>query len=294
MKISPFAYFGGKFFLSNYIYDIMPPHRTFIEIFGGSGVISMNKTPSDYDIFNDLNKDIYNFFMILKEHDTTEELIRILKIYPYSRDWFYYCRDNYCLETDNIKRAAMWFYSMRISFGGMGDVFSFQVNLGTKKLDERYLDIAKNLWLVHNRFKHIFIENQDFRILINRFNNPETLFYLDPPYVHSTRRGNDEYKHEMTDQDHYDLVNMLLPIKAKVILSGYDNEIYQILDDKGWNRMEIMVRVTCSREAMRSEDKEKFLRKEVLWYNFELKEQSLFENVVLDDEQDLFNFKEAL
>ena len=81
------------------------------------------------------------------------------------------------------------------------------------------------------------IEHDDFRKIIERYDTPETFFYLDPPYVHSTRKQG-EYRYEMTDEDHCQLVDMLLSIKGKAMLSGYQNEIYKKLEKYGWKRLD--------------------------------------------------------
>lgn len=77
-----------------------------------------------------------------------------------------------------------------------------------------------------DRLRGIFLENLDYRECIKKYDTTETVFYVDPPYVHSTRSGCHNYAHEMTDDDHHILIEMLKNIKGQFLLSGYENDIY--------------------------------------------------------------------
>ena len=116
------------------------------------------------------------------------------------------------------------------------------------------------------------IENLGRNDVLERYDRKETFFYLDPPYVHSTRRAGG-YDHEMTDCDHRNLVDTLKNLKGKVLLSGYANEIYDTL---GWRRMDYNVvshaagRVRASGLQGVGTSKEKQKRVESLWLNYEV------------------------
>ncbi len=75
-------------------------------------------------------------------------------------------------------------------------------------------------------FIALLIETSDYKNLISKWDSPNTLFYLDPPYLAHTR-GSGRYGHEFTDQDHTALLEMVTSLKGKVLLSGYDNEPYR-------------------------------------------------------------------
>src|SRR3990167_5671497 len=68
-----------------------------------------------------------------------------------------------------------------------------------------------------------------------RYNTPNTFFYLDPPYVMNTRKSGG-YKYEMANNDHQELIEILLDIKGKVLLSGYNSNMYIPLEAAGWIR----------------------------------------------------------
>ena len=80
------------------------------------------------------------------------------------------------------------------------------------------------------------IDNKDFREIFKTYDTEDTLFYCDPPYIPETRRDKNSYNHEMTTEDHNDLVNILLNIKGKVLFSGYNHNTYKILEENGWKR----------------------------------------------------------
>jgi DNA adenine methylase len=82
------------------------------------------------------------------------------------------------------------------------------------------------------------IENLPFQKVLEKYDSETTLFYCDPPYLHETRTGKSEYKHEMSEDDHEELVALLLQIKGMCVLSGYDNELYTLLEDNGWGTFE--------------------------------------------------------
>lgn len=88
------------------------------------------------------------------------------------------------------------------------------------------------------RIRNVTIENNDWRKVMAAFDTPETVFYLDPPYVPETRKSG-TYHHELTIDDHADLVKQLLSMQGRAILSGYSHEVYKPLEDAGWTRLEI-------------------------------------------------------
>ena len=110
------------------------------------------------------------------------------------------------------------------------------------------------------RLRGVQIEHRSAVDVIRRFNSPKVLIYADPPYVLGTRHGK-QYRCEMDDRDHEDLLDVLLDHKGPVLLSGYDNALY---NDRlrGWRREEA---VSYSQIASR--------KTEVLWMNFEPEEQ---------------------
>ena len=92
--------------------------------------------------------------------------------------------------------------------------------------------------------------------LIKRFNYPGVLIYADPPYMLDTRHGK-QYRHEMNDRDHEELLALLLMHKGPVVISGYKTELYDNML-AGWNRYETTAySQVCSK------------KREVLWINYD-------------------------
>lgn len=100
-----------------------------------------------------------------------------------------------------------------------------------------------------------YSEIDKYAILLTH-DSPETLHYVDPPYVHSTRQSKHEYKFEMSDQDHKDLAGVLKSLKGKVVISGYPSPLYNKLY-KGWRVVKKKAMTDAARKTM-----------EVLWLNF--------------------------
>jgi DNA adenine methylase len=112
--------------------------------------------------------------------------------------------------------------------------------------------------LVHERFRHVQIESEDWRTIINRYDTRKTLFYVDPPYVPSTRtRDGGKYEYEMDEGAHRNLVARLLAIRGMSVVSGYYHPIYNLLDQSGWKRVDNDVPTYSSVKRVR--------RTECLW-----------------------------
>ena len=105
-----------------------------------------------------------------------------------------------------------------------------------------------------DRLRSVYIENADALSVIARWDSPDTLFYVDPPYVIGTRTaGRGAYGHEMTDDEHAALADLLRSVEGRVIISGYPSTLYEDLY-AGWARID---RPALADQARR--------RTEVLW-----------------------------
>ena len=198
---------------------------------------------------------------------------------------------------DQIERARMFYVLCMQSFSAGLESWKSDKSAGNGKLNptlRRYLNgIDKNLAWAVERFRTIQIENHSFEYILDRYDSPDTLFYLDPPYIHSTRGKADEevltkkdgetqeefderiknhrvkydYHHELTDDMHVLLVDKLLKIKGKFIMSGYDHPIYDRLND-GKNFFK--VKLDDFAKACQATEKggKKDIGEEFLWINF--------------------------
>lgn len=219
------------------ILDFFPSHTTYAEPFGGGASMLMAKYPSPVEVYNDLNSDLVNFFRIIRDRDMFTEFHRLIEMTPYSREEYQYCMDEWQTETDPLKRAYLWYYIARTSFGGkFGASWGTAVtssNRGISSTTSAWLATIEKLPQIHKRLMEVQIENVPYQKIIKRFDTDRTFFYCDPPYVPETRKAG-VYKHEMTLEDHEELVDILLNIKGMALLSGYDAPVYAPLLEAGW------------------------------------------------------------
>lgn len=219
---------------------LIPQHKIYVEVFGGGASILLAKEPSPVEVYNDLNSDLVNFFRVLRDPQKFTEFHRLVSLTPYSREEYNFCRKTWESSEDDVERAYRWFVVARMSFGGIfGNGWGYAVTAssrGMSTITSAWLSAIDMLPEIHERMMRVQIDNDDFRIIIPRYDTPDTCFYADPPYVSKTRKSQDVYKHEMTLQDHQDLVAMLLDVKGAVILSGYRHDVYTPLELAGWTR----------------------------------------------------------
>lgn len=232
-------YHGGKFLLAKWIISHFPKHRIYVECFGGGGSVLMQKNRSYAEIYNDKWDTVVNVFEILRNPITAAELENRLRLTPYSRTEFDKCGEIQIEKLqDPIEKARLTIFR---SFAGFGSASTnakhstgFRANSnrsGTTPAQD-WVNYPDHIASFVERLKGVVIENKDYKDIIKQHDGPETLIYLDPPYVHSTRnmqRGNSAYAFEMTDQDHVDMASVLFKIKGMAIISGYDNDLYKSL-----------------------------------------------------------------
>jgi DNA adenine methylase len=212
--IGPLAYIGGKNRIAKKIIEIFPNHTTYVEPFAGGAQVFFHKEPSAVEVLNDLNGDVVNFFRICQHHH--EELLRYLKFTLVSRKWFtLFEKENPDTLTD-IQRAARFFYLQKNGFAGLVERRRYHclvVQAPGFNL-ERLPQILEN---VHKRLERVQIECLPYTKILDRFDRPKSLFYLDPPYW-----GRKLYKFNFTDDDFAKLAERLHSLHGKFVLSLND------------------------------------------------------------------------
>lgn len=230
-------YYGSKFRLANWIISFFPEHRHYVEPFGGGAAVLLVKEPSKLETYNDLNSEIVNFFRVLREQPA--ELVRQIRLTPWARAEFNYCLEEIEIES-SIERARRFFF--RIWMNLQGSMVTQKANFrrhnkGTKVITKSIN--TENLFDASKRLQSVLIENRDAFKLIKEMDSPDTLFYLDPPYVFSTRSTSKAYSHEMTDENHREFAELLYGLKGFVVLSGYPSAIYkELFETRGWLRFD--------------------------------------------------------
>lgn len=252
----PMPYSGGKQVVAEAIAALFPAHDHYVELFGGALSVLLAKAPSKIETVNDLNGDLMTFWRILR--DRTAELERACSLTPHSRNEHAAARD---LEVDDeIERARRVWVQLTQSRGsrlGVRTGWRF-VHGGNRMSLARYLDgYLGRIGPAADRLRMVTLENRSALDLIAQFDRPGVLFYVDPPYLLSTRNGA-QYTDEFgTVEQHTELLTALKAAVGHVVISGYESDLYADLLT-GWGRVELpAVAMTGER------------RTEVVWMNFE-------------------------
>jgi DNA adenine methylase len=234
-RIRPQAkWHGGKFYLAPKIVPYFGPHHTYVEPFGGSASVLLNKERSPVEVYNDLDTRIVRFFRVLRDHDT--EFRRRLALTPYSEAEF---EAALTPAEDEVEQARRDFVRWRQSIGGRGRAFSFTLHRVRRDMVDVVSGfrsmVEEELPRIVERLRTVQYLNRPALDVIRAWDGERTLFYCDPPYVPSTRsEGSREvYACEMTEQDHRELAAVLNAVRGRVVLSGYPSELYDELY-QGW------------------------------------------------------------
>lgn len=232
-------YQGSKFRLAQWIIANMPPHKIYVEPFGGSAAVLLQKKPINTEVYNDINGDIVNVFRVLQDKEKAEELQRLLYLTPYSRAVFYSAYEK-CENDSDISRAQKTIIRAFMGVASSSSVrgrngFSLALNSGDDRIPnfDGWKNHYKQIMLFSERMRNVIIENRDWRWIIDYFDSPDTLFYCDPPYVPAIWDTKGAYVQIMDNDEHSELLETLKKIKGMAIISGYGNSLYET-SLQGW------------------------------------------------------------
>ncbi len=239
---SPVKMIGGKGVLRRRILPYFPTHTTYVEPFGGGANLLLIKEPCATEVYNDLDPRLVGLFRCIVDPEMRARLTWKLSLTPYSRQERLDSKAACLEEKDPVEQARMFFTDSRQSLGGMLDRSSwgFVKNISVRGMAQ---PISANLATINmlpriaERMKDVVLRNQSWQGVVQEFDSPETLFYLDPPYPKETRRDG-WYDFEMSDTDHDELLDTLKGIQGMAVLSGYHNEAYADLQNNGWELVE--------------------------------------------------------
>lgn len=253
---------GGKWMLAPWIISHFPPHRVYVEPFGGAASVLLRKTRSYAEVYNDLDGDVVNLFRVLQDGDSERALLRSLRLTPFARAEFEMA---YEATSDPVECARRLVVRSFMGFGSNGhnQATGFRANSnrsGTTPTHD-WMNYPDALSAAVDRLRGVVIENRDAKAVILAHDGPDTLFYVDPPYLPDTRNLGEDYAHEMTPEQHADLLDTLRNVKGTVILSGYPSPTY---DDS----LPDWIRVECAAFADGARP-----RREVLWMNRDTRQQ---------------------
>lgn len=247
---------GGKWNLAPWIIGHFPAHRCYVEPFGGAASVLLRKPRAYAEVYNDLDSEAVNLFRVLRS-ERAAELVEAVRLTPFAREEF---AAAYERADDPVERARRLIIRSFMGFGSNGHnrLTGFRANSnrsGTTPARD-WANYPEALRLIVERLAGVVIENRDAKEVMAAHDTPQTLHYLDPPYVMDTRADSArDYAHELSDDDHGELLAFLRSLKGTVILSGYPHEMYDAALE-GWQRIE--------RPALADNAKP---RTEVLWIN---------------------------
>lgn len=275
---------GGKWkLLAPWIISHFPAHRVYVEPFGGAASVLLRKERSYAEVYNDLDQVVVNLFRVLQDGTKAERLLDLLYLTPFARDEF-----TTALETpdDDIGRARNLVIRSFMGFGSNAHSSSpvaarngfkthtrprddyrstsFRANSnrsGTTPAHD-WANYADALPAIIDRLRGVIVENRAAIEVMKQHDGGGTLHYVDPPYMPDTRSPANKhdlkhrmYRHELTPDDHAELLAFLKTLQGMVLVSGYPHALY---DEhlEGWRRVEMATHADGARP-----------RTEVLWIN---------------------------
>src|SRR5256712_10674463 len=262
-KLIAFGWYGGKYSHLDWLLPLLPTCHHYVEPFAGSAAVLLNREPSPVETYNDIDGEVTNFFRVLR--DRKEKLVEQIGLTPFSREEFYRALSEENVAND-VERARRFFVRARQVRTGLAQTASLGRWANCKSTSRAGMSGVVSRWLgsvdalpdIALRLLRVQIENRPAIEVIRLYDSAGTLFYCDPPYVHSSRGDSKAYEFEMADAEHRELAGVLGRSKGKVAISGYrcdlTDEVY-----KKWRRVDAPPKQCHSIKK---------LRQEALWLNY--------------------------
>lgn len=218
--VKPVApYIGGKRNLAKRLVALIEtiPHRTYAEPFVGMGGVFLRRSMRPpAEVINDWSRDIYNLYRVLQEHYGA--FLDLVRFQITTRAGF---ERLLALDPDRLtdmQRAARFLYVQRVAFGGKvtGRSFGVSHHAGARFNINKLGTMLED---VHERLAGVVVENLPYGDFLRRYDTPETLFYLDPPYWGSEG----DYGEDLFGPaDFVTLVGCLKALRGRFVLSIND------------------------------------------------------------------------
>ena len=270
-----FRYPGSKWSIANWIIDHFPEgyeRMVYLEPFVGSGAVFFNKLPGAVETINDLDSNIVNLFYVLRERP--EDLKRVIELTPYSRQECENAMESF-EHPDPLEMARRYLVRVMQCVGAKSNArgsWRIEPRPHPGGAAKKWCDMPAVIDEAVERLRStpgnlVQIEHADALDLIQRFDTPDCLMYLDPPYLRSTRKSGALYRHEMSLDDQNRLLSLITQSRAKIIISGYDSELYNTAL-QGWHKDSTMSRTTSTEMAT-----------ETIWMNYEppMRQMTMFQ-----------------
>ena len=263
-KLIAFGWYGGKFNHLGWLLPLLPKCHHYCEPFAGSAAALLNREPSPVETYNDVDGEVVNFFRILREKP--DELVRAIGLTPFSREELALAVTRNGDVLSGLERARRFYVRARQARTGLAQTASLGRWANCKDTSRAGMAGAVSRWIggvdqlpdIALRLIRVQFENRPAEEVVKLYDGPKTLFYCDPPYVHSTRGDNKAYGFEMTDAEHERLAEVLSGCKGMVALSGYRCDLMDQFY-KGWTRFDAPAKYCHSIKKVRHE---------ALWMNY--------------------------
>lgn len=239
--VSLMAYYGSKHSIADQLVALMPPHRGYVEPYAGSLSVLLAKPPARFEAVNDLDHDLMTWWRMLRERP--DELERVCALTPHSRAEYAACWPIPDDLDDDLERARRVWVKLAQGRGGQLRPTGWRYHEATRGrgsgMPTALAGYTSRFAAAADRLRNVSLECLDALDVIARYGrDPETLLYVDPPYLGATR-SRTGYRHEMTQpEQHEKLAAVLRSCRAMVMLSGYDSPLYAELYPD-WHRHEI-------------------------------------------------------
>lgn len=275
----PLRYHGSKFALAERIRNRSPQYRPpserlaarpaythrLIPFAGGLGELFGAHWPTEgvSETVNDLSRKVSDFWKCLADKYNANEFIRLANLTPFSEVTFQQREELY--KSLYIPDRALAFYiEQRMSRQGAGSSYATPTTRLRRGMNEQvsaWLSAVDGLPDIVERMRRVEVRRMDAVDFIRVYDHEDAFFYVDPPYVPTTRQSIGQYNCEMNEDDHVQLLETLANIRGKFLLSGYNCQLYEDWRVKYDLRKDL---IFC--EKVSSKDRDSGV--EYLWSNY--------------------------
>lgn len=255
-----YCYPGSKYRLARRFQRCFPPHRVYVDVFGGSGAMIARQEPRAVEVWNDLDFTVYNTLAAVKDARGCREILRLLTTTSNDREQYQNCKRILADENEPDTRRA-WAFAVcgNIGFSAHPALASGWVCHERQRRDFLTLPARIKWW--HGRLRNVQLENRPWQEIVDIYDGPDVLLFCDPPYLAEVlrNRGDQYYQCQMDVAAHVELIERLRRIKGFAFICGYNHPLYT-RHLFHWRRVTFSARETMGGKAGR--------RKEIAWLNY--------------------------
>ena len=243
---TPVTYYGGKQKMARIIVPLIPAHRLYCEPFCGGAAIFFAKEQSEIEVLNDTNRELINFYQVVKNDFTSLE--KEVRITLHSRDLHRKASViyNHPDMFSDVKRAwALWTLSKQCFAAMLDESWGYDKtkNQTTQKVKNARDSFTEELAM---RLQNACLECADACYIIRSRDTENSFFYCDPPYHNANMGHYDGY----SLNDYKELLETLSKIKGKFLLSSYPSDVLsEYVTKQSWYTKSFNMRISVNAKA---------------------------------------------